>query len=62
MVLEVDRNGGYIPVCTRNVFLKYYTGADAQQVHFWSPQDRDSYFKSIVSILKDYLKPEEPTK
>lgn len=63
IILKIDRNmdrenEGYIPICTRNVFLKYYTGADAQQIHFWSPQDRDSYLKAIASILKDYLKPE----
>ena len=59
-VLEIDRNeaqraDAYIPICTRNVFLKYYTGADAQQVHFWSPQDRASYFEAIVAALEVYL-------
>ncbi len=60
-ILKIDRRGGYIPLCTRNVFLKYYTGANAQQVHFWSPQDKESYIQAIVSTLKDagYLKPEE---
>ena len=63
IVLKIDRNlddvtDGYIPVCTRNVFLKYYAEADAQQIHFWSPQDRKSYHKAIVSTLKAYLKPE----
>lgn len=64
-ILEIDRNednnkDGYIPICTRNVFLKYYTGADAQQIHFWSPQDRESYFKAIVQTLKtdNYLQSE----
>ena len=41
--------GAYIPVCTRNVFLKYYTDADAQQIHFWSTQDRESYLTAILS-------------
>jgi hypothetical protein len=63
LVLDIDRNmdgkkDSYIPICTRNVFLKYYTGADAQQIHFWSPQDRHSYFNAIVSTLKDYFKTE----
>ena len=61
IVLEIDRNMDgkkdcYIPVCTRNVFLKYYAEADAQQIHFWSPQDRESYYKAICFTLKDYLK------
>jgi len=67
LVLAIDRNmdgkgDGYIPICTRNVFLKYFTDADAQQIHFWSPQDRDSYYKAIVTILQDYLTPETQDK
>lgn len=59
-VLEIDRNvggkkDGYIPICTRNVFLKYYAGTDAQQMHFWSMQDRESYYKAILLTLGKYL-------
>ena len=62
-ILELDRKGAYIPICTRQVFLKYYTDADAQQVHFWSTQDREAYFAAILSSdggAGAYLKPEEP--
>lgn len=55
MILELDRKGKYVPVCTRNVFLKYYADADAQQPHFWSKADKDSYLKEIRSRLKPYL-------
>lgn len=34
-ILERDQRGSYIPVCTRNVFLKYYSPADEHQMHFW---------------------------
>ena len=44
-ILERDREGSYIPVCTRNVFLKYYTPADEQQMHFWSATDREHYLQ-----------------
>jgi hypothetical protein len=62
MILDIDRNledakDAYIPMCTRNVFLKYYPGADAQQIHFWGLQDRESYYKAIVSALGTYLTP-----
>jgi len=64
LILELDRTGAYIPVCTRRVFLKYYSGADAQQIHFWGPQDRDSYLSAMISaengIVLPYLNPEEP--
>lgn len=62
-ILELDRQGAYIPICTRQVFLKYYTDANAQQVHFWSTQDREAYLASILSSdggVGAYLKPEEP--
>jgi hypothetical protein len=56
MILEGDRTGKYVPVCTRNVFLKYYAEADAQQPHFWSENDKISYLKAIRDGLKPYLK------
>ena len=62
-ILEIDKEGAYIPICTRKVFLKYYTNADAQQIHFWSTQDREAYLEAILSIkagVGAYLKPEEP--
>jgi len=54
-LLAVDRKGAYIPVCTRNVFLKYYTAADAHQNHFWSPQDRSHYLEAIISTVRPYF-------
>jgi hypothetical protein len=62
-IIDLDRKGAYVPVCTRQVFLKYYTDADAQQVHFWSTQDREAYLKAILSPeggVGRYLKPEVP--
>ncbi|WP_188043944.1 DUF262 domain-containing protein [Changpingibacter yushuensis] len=58
-ILDLDRKGSYIPACTRNVFLKYYTDAPGQQIHFWSPQDRDDYLSAIEQELAPYLEPEE---
>jgi len=62
-IIDLDRRGAYIPVCTRQVFLKYYTDADAQQVHFWSTQDREAYLRAILSPeggVGRYLKHEVP--
>lgn len=63
LILDLDRRGAYIPVCTRQVFLKYYTDADAQHVHFWGTQDREAYLAAILSSDRGvgaYLKPEVP--
>ncbi|TAL98650.1 MAG: DUF262 domain-containing protein [Paraburkholderia sp.] len=62
-ILALDRKGSYIPICTRQVFLKYYTDADAQQVHFWGTRDREAYLNTILSRaggVGAYLKPEVP--
>ena len=55
MILELDRRGDYVPACTRNVFLKYYADAEAQQPHFWSGADKDSYSKEIRRTLRALL-------
>jgi hypothetical protein len=55
MILDLDRKGKYVPHCTRNVFLKYYADANAQQPHFWSEQDKASYANEIRHILAPFL-------
>lgn len=60
-ILTLDRTGSYIPICTRNVFLKYYTTDRAQQLHFWSVQDRASYLAAIERELGPYLPAEVST-
>ncbi len=57
-ILSRDKTGSYIPACTRHVFLKYYTDADAQQIHFWGVQDREAYLQAILSAVAPYLRPD----
>lgn len=54
-VLDKDKHGDYIPVATRNVFLKYYTPADQLQPHFWGVADKTAYLKTIRQTLAAYL-------
>lgn len=53
-ILEMDRAGAYIPICTRNVFLKYYT-KDAKDFVLWGVNDREAYLDAIRTMLKAYL-------
>lgn len=55
MVLEFDRQGSYVPICTRNVFLKYYGSEGAKQPHFWSEDDKEAYAAAVQSTLAPYL-------
>lgn len=57
-VIELDRRGAFVPPCTRQVFLKYFTDADAQQVHFWSEDDRRAYLSAMLELVRPYLTPE----
>lgn len=54
-ILEMDKTSDYIPVCTRRVFLKYYTPSKDNQLHFWGKADRDAYISAMNEILKPYL-------
>lgn len=54
-IIEMDREGKYIPFCTKMVFLKYYTPSENNQLHFWGQPDRDAYIASINEKLKVYL-------
>lgn len=49
-ILEMDKAGEYIPVCTRNVFLKYYSTADTK-LYFWADRDRKEYIRAMNNVL-----------
>ena len=49
-IIKMDKDGDYIPVCTWNVFMKYYTTTETQ-LHFWSEEDRKCYIKAINEVL-----------
>ena len=54
-ILEMDKASDYIPVCTRRVFLKYYTPSQSNQLHFWGKADRDGYVDEMDKVLRNYL-------
>ena len=49
-ILDMDRNGDYIPICTKNVFMKYYSSSDTK-LHVWSEEDRKSYIEAMNNVL-----------
>ncbi|WP_210241997.1 DUF262 domain-containing protein [Mesorhizobium sp. B2-7-1] len=55
-LLAMDKEGAYIPVCTRQVFLKYFGDHGARKPYFWSLPDREAYFAALVDLLGPYLK------
>ena len=54
-IIRRDKIGSYIPACTRNVFLKYYSETGNQQLHFWSAADRLAYLEAARTAVGPYL-------
>lgn len=55
MVIRMDKEGKFIPFCTKMVFLKYYTPSENNQLQFWGQPDRIAYVSAINEVLVDYL-------
>ena len=55
MVIRMDKEGKFIPFCTKMVFLKYYTPSENNQLQFWGQPDRIAYVSAINDVLADYL-------
>ena len=53
LIVKMDKEGQFIPFCTKMVFLKYYTQS-AEELHFWGQTDRAAYIKAINETLKPY--------
>ncbi|MBN2466450.1 DUF262 domain-containing protein [candidate division WOR-3 bacterium] len=53
-ILELDRAGIYVPLCTRNVFLKCYS-TNIDNLMFWSKEDRENYLTAITDTLADFF-------
>jgi uncharacterized protein with ParB-like and HNH nuclease domain len=49
-IIEKEKEGTFIPICTKNVFLKYYT-QDITQMTFWDEKDRNAYFENIKTTV-----------
>lgn len=50
IIIDLDKNGSFIPICTKNVFLKYFSN-NLSQVYFWSEDDRNDYYRDIEEKL-----------
>jgi hypothetical protein len=53
-IISRDKEGVFIPICTKNVFLKYFSEYPPK-ISFWTQEDRGNYEQDIYSVLKDYL-------
>jgi hypothetical protein len=53
-IIEKEREGTFVPVATKNAFMKYYS-ASVQEFTFWSEADRQAYFEAIQNTLEIFF-------
>ncbi|MBO9461701.1 DUF262 domain-containing protein [Labrenzia sp. R5_0] len=54
LMLKNDRSGIFIPLCTRNVFLKCYSNV-VGNVMFWTEEDAQDYLGAICETLARFF-------
>jgi len=53
-IINRDKSGVFIPICTKNVFLKYFSEYPPK-ISFWTQDDRNNYEDDLFNILNPYL-------
>ncbi|MHC5354798.1 DUF262 domain-containing protein [Myroides sp. LJL115] len=53
-IKQLDQQGSFIPICTKNVFLKYYSENVDQNLK-WTKEDMEGYLKEMKNTLTDYI-------
>lgn len=53
-IIEREREGMFIPIATKNAFLKYYSNS-VEEFTFWSEADGQAYFEAIQGTLESFL-------
>jgi uncharacterized protein with ParB-like and HNH nuclease domain len=52
-IIELEKNGAFIPIATKKVFQKYFEGC-TKQLSKWEEKDRNAYLKNIKETLRNY--------
>lgn len=53
-IIQNDKNGIFVPIATKNLFLKFYS-KKMGDVMYWKSTDAENYIESIKQTLKAYL-------
>ena len=52
-IIQLEKEGHFIPLCTKNVFLKLYSSAD-NQPYYWSTSDKEAYVEAIKQVIEKF--------
>ena len=55
-ITEKDADGRFIPICTKNVFLKNFRGLNNTTIS-WSEDDMKKYRENIIAVIRKFLIP-----
>lgn len=53
-VKERDESGDFIPICTKNVYLKYYS-EQIKNPTFWAEDDREAYQNELIRTVEQFF-------
>ena len=58
-IITKDKEGGFVPMCTKNLFLKYYSDSDraASQLDVvrWYAEDKRCYLQAIKDTISPFI-------
>lgn len=49
-IIELDKQATYVPLCTKNVFLKYYS-KNIDKMLYWETKDSEDYQEAMLDII-----------
>ncbi len=52
-IIDRDKKGIFIPICTKNLFLKYFSSYPPK-ISFWTDEDKDNYEKDLIKTLEEF--------
>lgn len=53
-IIDRDKKGAFIPICTKNVFLKYFSEYPPK-ISFWTQEDRENYELDLRDVLSGFV-------
>ena len=53
-IIDLDKEGGFVPICTKNAFLKYFSDYPPK-ISFWTQDDREKYEEDLIRVLSGYM-------
>jgi len=56
-IIDREKSGTFIPICTKNVFLKYFSEYPPK-ISFWTQEDRDNYDIDLRNVLSEHMSEE----